>query len=43
MCPGGDGGANIIGPPAADPTTGVIFITVDQRLLADDSGAGQGA
>ena len=26
-CPGGNGGANITGPPAADPTTGVIFIT----------------
>jgi quinoprotein glucose dehydrogenase len=27
ICPGGSGGANITGPPAADPTTGVIFIT----------------
>jgi quinoprotein glucose dehydrogenase len=27
ICPGGNGGANIVGPPAADPTTGVIFIT----------------
>lgn len=27
ICPGGAGGANITGPPAADPTTGVIFIT----------------
>jgi quinoprotein glucose dehydrogenase len=27
ICPGGGGGANITGPPAADPTTGVIFIT----------------
>jgi len=26
-CPGGGGGANITGPPAADPTSGVIFIT----------------
>jgi len=26
ICPGGGGGANITGPPAADPTTGVIFI-----------------
>lgn len=25
-CPGGGGGANITGPPAADPTTGVIFV-----------------
>ncbi|MEZ5289063.1 MAG: PQQ-binding-like beta-propeller repeat protein, partial [Vicinamibacterales bacterium] len=27
VCPGGGGGANITGPPAADPSTGVIFIT----------------
>ena len=27
ICPGGGGGANITGPPAADPTTGIIFIT----------------
>ena len=27
VCPGGGGGANITGPPAADPATGVIFIT----------------
>jgi quinoprotein glucose dehydrogenase len=27
ICPGGAGGANITGPPAADPTAGVIFIT----------------
>jgi quinoprotein glucose dehydrogenase len=27
ICPGGNGGANIVGPPAADPTTGVLFIT----------------
>ncbi len=27
ICPGGGGGANITGPPAADPTAGVIFIT----------------
>ena len=26
-CPGGGGGVNITGPPAADPTSGVIFIT----------------
>jgi quinoprotein glucose dehydrogenase len=26
ICPGGGGGANITGPPAADPTSGVIFI-----------------
>ena len=26
-CPGGAGGVNITGPPAADPETGVIFIT----------------
>jgi len=26
ICPGGGGGANITGPPAADPTTGVIFV-----------------
>ena len=27
ICPGGNGGANITGPPAADPTTGIIFVT----------------
>jgi len=27
ICPGGGGGANITGPPAADPTSGVVFIT----------------
>jgi quinoprotein glucose dehydrogenase len=27
ICPGGGGGANITGPPAADPRSGVIFIT----------------
>ncbi|MEW6321603.1 MAG: PQQ-binding-like beta-propeller repeat protein [Acidobacteriota bacterium] len=27
ICPGGGGGANITGPPAADPTTGVLFVT----------------
>jgi quinoprotein glucose dehydrogenase len=27
ICPGGNGGANITGPPAADPASGVIFIT----------------
>jgi glucose dehydrogenase len=27
ICPGGAGGANITGPPAADPSSGVIFIT----------------
>jgi quinoprotein glucose dehydrogenase len=26
-CPGGSGGANIYGPPVADPTSGVVFIT----------------
>lgn len=26
ICPGGGGGANITGPPAADPTTGWIFV-----------------
>jgi glucose dehydrogenase len=26
ICPGGGGGANITGPPAADPQTGVIFV-----------------
>ena len=26
-CAGGNGGANIVGPPAADPTTGVLFIS----------------
>ncbi len=27
ICPGGGGGANITGPPAADPQSGVIFIS----------------
>jgi quinoprotein glucose dehydrogenase len=27
ICPGGGGGANITGPPAADPTTSIIFVT----------------
>ena len=27
ICPGGGGGANITGPPAGDPASGVIFIT----------------
>jgi quinoprotein glucose dehydrogenase len=27
ICPGGNGGANITGPPAGDPVAGVIFIT----------------
>ncbi len=27
ICPGDTGGVNITGPPAADPTTGVVFIT----------------
>jgi quinoprotein glucose dehydrogenase len=27
ICPGGGGGANITGPPAADPATGILFIT----------------
>src|SRR5690606_12185803 len=27
LCPGSTGGVNITGPPAADPTTGVMFIT----------------
>ncbi len=27
LCPGSTGGVNITGPPAADPTSGVIFIT----------------
>ena len=26
ICPGGAGGANITGPPAADPKTGMLFI-----------------
>jgi glucose dehydrogenase len=26
ICPGGAGGANITGPPAADPNTGMLFI-----------------
>ena len=27
ICPGGGGGANITGPPAADPAAGIIFVT----------------
>jgi glucose dehydrogenase len=27
ICPGGGGGANITGPPAADPVSGILFIT----------------
>ncbi len=27
ICPGGGGGANITGPPVADPVAGVVFIT----------------
>ncbi len=27
VCPGGNGGANIVGPPAADPVSGILFIT----------------
>jgi quinoprotein glucose dehydrogenase len=27
ICPGGAGGANITGPPAADPSSGFLFIT----------------
>jgi quinoprotein glucose dehydrogenase len=27
VCPGGNGGANIVGPPAGDPATGIMFIT----------------
>jgi len=27
MCPGGAGGANIYGPPVADPTTNVLYVT----------------
>jgi glucose dehydrogenase len=27
ICPGGNGGANITGPPAADPVAGIIFVT----------------
>ena len=27
VCPGGNGGANIVGPPTADPTSGVLYIT----------------
>jgi glucose dehydrogenase len=27
ICPGGNGGANIVGPPTADPTSGILFIT----------------
>ena len=27
ICPGGGGGANITGPPAADPASGILFVT----------------
>ncbi len=27
MCPGGAGGANIYGPPVADPTTNILYVT----------------
>ncbi len=27
LCPGGNGGANITGPPVADPVNGILFIT----------------
>jgi quinoprotein glucose dehydrogenase len=27
ICPGGNGGANIVGPPTADPTSGILYIT----------------
>ncbi|WP_420448978.1 PQQ-binding-like beta-propeller repeat protein [Candidatus Palauibacter sp.] len=27
ICPGGGGGANITGPPAADPVDGIVFVT----------------
>lgn len=27
ICPGGNGGANIVGPPAADPATGILYVT----------------
>ena len=37
-CGGGNGGANIVGPPAADPTTGVMFVASDQRLLTGAAG-----
>ena len=40
ICPGGGGGANITGPPAADPTTRRHLHHLDERLLADAAGAG---
>ena len=43
ICPGGGGGANITGPPAADPASRHHLRHLDERLLADASGAGQGA
>jgi glucose dehydrogenase len=27
ICPGGNGGANIVGPPTADPTSGILYVT----------------
>lgn len=33
-CPGGAGGANINGPAAADPTTGVVFVTSHTSCFA---------
>lgn len=33
-CPGGAGGANINGPPVADPTTGVMYISTHTACFA---------
>ncbi len=43
ICPGGGGGANITGPPAADPQLGRDLHRLDERLLADDPRARGGA
>jgi len=40
ICPGGGGGANITGPPVADPVTGVLFITSTSGCSAAYLGAG---
>ena len=41
-CPGGAGGVNITGPPAADPTSGRHLHHVHEQLLPPAGGAGEG-
>ena len=40
VCPGGGGGANITGPPVADPVSGVLFITSTSGCSAVELMAG---